>query len=163
MKLIKQLYNLSNTECILALDNSRNKRVLLIRSRDALASLARVMKMIKSRNKKYRLLARDYKKIEVRVLETSSDRLRYQYWVDQYRSMGYSFYREYKAIQYTPKIVPNEEYLLEVYLVSNGYSEVLVGVFDSLDKAQEFIARTYPEGVPIYEIIKDSSVGKSSK
>ena len=158
MKLIKHLHNLSSTECILALENTKNKRVLLIRSRDALASLARVIKLIKSRNKKYRLLRKDYRKIDIRVLETSSDRLRYQYWVDQYRSMGSSFYREYKAVQYTPKIIPNEEYLLEVYLVSKGQSVVLVGVFDSLDKAQEFINRSYPEGQPIYSIIKHESV-----
>lgn len=161
MKLIKNLYNLSNTPCILALENTKNKRVLLIRSNDALVSLGRVLKLTKSRNKKYRLLNRDYRKLEVVILETGNSRLRFQYWVDHYKSLGYSFYSEYKAIQYTPKIVSNDDYKLEVHLVSKSRSEVIVGVFNTLQEAEDFIATHYPKGKPIYNIIMQQS--ESSK
>jgi len=167
MKLIKELYSLSGVSCILGLVNSRNKRVYLVRSTDALTTAARVLRLAKSRNNSYKLLRKEYKQLDVVILETVTDansveaRLRYKYWYDYYKHLGYTFYKEYQPVEYTPKIYSNDEYLLEVRLVSKGRSEVLVGVFNTLDLANQFIAQYYPSGVPIYKIHSHDSVTAS--
>ena len=100
MRLVKQLYELSDRKGVLAILNERKKRVLLIRSSDSLVSLARVMKGIKSRNRRFRELRKDYRSFEIKLLDMDNSRLRFQYWVDHYTALGYSFYESYTSIRY---------------------------------------------------------------
>lgn len=152
MKLIKTLYQLSNQKGILALENSRNKRVLLVRSSDVLTTLSRILKECKSRNKKYRLLNKEFRQIEIKLVDTNNDRISYAKWLAQYQSQGYTFYSSYKAVQYSLKT--DIDYLghVIVKLVSRSYSEVIVGYFDSIEEADNFVSRNYPHKESITEI-----------
>jgi len=152
MKLIKKLYELSNSKGILALENSRNKRVLLVRSSDVLTTLSRILKECKSRNKKYRQLNKDYRQIEIKLVDTNNDRLAYAKHLAQYQSQGYTFYSSYKAVQYSIKT--DIDYLghVIVKLVSKAYYEVIIGYFDSIEEADNFVLRNYPNRESITEI-----------
>lgn len=152
--MIKSLYNLSNESGIIALDNTKNKRVLLIRSSDALGSLSRIIRSVKSRNKRWRLLKKDYKKVDIKLLSSDGTRLSYQYWVSHYEGLGYTFYSSYKAIQYKVKVdvIAEDKYMshmqeVAVKLVTRNGTEVLVGLFDTIEQANEFVRQVYPNEV----------------
>jgi len=97
----------------------------------------------------------DWDKLDFRVIEKIDDpvklRVRYQYWVSDYSNKGWVMYRDYKAIQYKVRIdIRNDEtkgynakYLLYVKLVSRGYKELIVGVFDNLEECNKFIELNY--------------------
>lgn len=152
MRLIKKLIELSNVKGIIALENSRNKRVLLIRSNDVLATLARILKEVKSRNKRYSLLHKDYRKIEIKVLSNDNSRLCFNQWSTYYSSLGYTFYHSYKAVQYSVKIEIDPMYQVVVKLVSRAKYEVVVGYFDTIDEADNFVSRNYPNRHNVLEI-----------
>jgi hypothetical protein len=145
MKLIKQLYKLSNTPCILALVNERDKRILLIRSSDSLVSLSRILKLIKSRNRRYVTLRKDIKRIEIRMLE-GNDRIDYTYWVNRYKELGYTFYLEYKAVEYRIQ-VEIEDYTVYVRVKSKRGYEKTLGVFQTMEEANVFVSTYYPSQV----------------
>jgi len=152
MRLIKTLMEISNTKGIIALENSRNKRVLLIRSSDVLTSLARILKEVKSRNKRYRLLYRDYRKIHIKVLSNDNSRLSFNHWTDYYTSLGYTFYHSYKAVQYSVKVDIDPTYQVVVKLVSKAKYEVVVGYFDTVSDADNFVSGNYPNRNNVSEI-----------
>lgn len=144
MKLIKRLFNLSKTQGILALENSRDKRVLLIRSSDVLTSLNRVIQLAKSRNKRWRLLYKDYRKLEIKLVDTSSTRMAFEYWADIYSKLGYTFYSSYKAVQYVICTDVDPDYRVVVKLRSKAKYEVILGLFDTIKDAESFINYAYP-------------------
>lgn len=152
MRLIKKLIELSNTKGIIALENSRNKRVLLIRSSDILVSLSRVLKEIKTRNKRYRLLYKDYRKIDIKVLTNDNSRLSFTQWTNYYSSLGYTFYHSYNAVKYSIKIDVDPMYQVVVKLVSKAKYEVIVGYFDTISDADNFVSRNYPDRNNVLEI-----------
>jgi hypothetical protein len=143
---------ISNTKGIIALENSRNKRVLLVRSNDVLTSLSRILKEVKSRNKRYRLLYKDYRKIDIKVLSNDNSRLSFNQWSAYYNSLGYTFYHTYKAVQYAVKIDIDPTYQVIVKLVSKAKYEVIVGYFNTISEADNFISRNYPDRNNVLEI-----------
>lgn len=144
MRLIKSLFNLSKTQGILALENARDKRVLLIRSSDVLASLNRVIGLAKSRNKRWRLLYKDYRKLEIKLVDTSNTRMAFEYWVEVYSKLGYTFYSSYKAVQYVICTDVDSDYRVVVKLRSKSKYEIILGLFDTIKDAEAFIDYAYP-------------------
>lgn len=144
MRLVKTLFNFSNTKGILALENVKDKRVLLVRTSDVLVSLARIIKSIKSRNKYYRAMLKDYRKLDIKLLDSDNSRMTFEYWNTHYKTEGYTFYRSYKAVQYSIKIEVDNEYDVLVKLRSKSNYEVILGVFDTIKDAESFVAYVYP-------------------
>jgi len=144
MRLIKTLFSLSKTQGILALENAKDKRVLLIRSSDVLTSLNRVVNATKSRNKRWRLLYKDYRKIEIKLLDDNNTRMAFEYWANVYSKLGYTFYSSYKAVQYSIHTEVDSDYRILVKLRSRAKYELILGVFDTIKDAESFIDYVYP-------------------
>lgn len=146
MKTIKVIHQLSSEKGILALINPRKRKVLLVRSTDALVSLSRIMKGIKSRNKRYRELRKDYRSLEIKLVDPDNSRLTFQYWVSKYLSEGYTLYSQYNAIKYRLRVdvTPQPDYLATVKLISSNGSEVVLGLFSTMGEANEFVKYSYP-------------------
>lgn len=121
-------------------------------SRNTLSALNRNIQEFKYRNN---LIKQDLGKLEFRIIETIDDvnnlRIRYQYWVDHYTKMGYKSYRCYTAVGYKLHIEVigdlihsyNRKFLFHVKLVSRGYHELIVGIFDNKEEMDSFISREY--------------------
>lgn len=152
MKLVKQIYKLSGESGLLVLENSRNKRVHIIRTTDALGSLSRVLRATKSRNKRWKLLRKDVKKLDIKLVSEDGSRMSYQRWVDHYEGLGYTLYSKYKAIEYKvkievlPQLPPQLGFDSVVKLVTRNKSEIEVGRFSTLQEAQTWVDGEYPGG-----------------
>lgn len=95
--------------------------------------------------------------LKLKILEFNDDnqsrRLHHAYWVSYYKEKGYSLYRQHPASAYKIKVVI-EDFIIYVKLVNGNYDETVVGVFEDMQEANEFISVSYKEGVisPVYAI-----------
>jgi len=143
----QELVNLP-TKCIYGLFNDLDKKVYIGHTSNLLRSIYSNINNLKYSNI-------DFNRLQFRIIEGIEDsdrlRIRYQYWVSDYSNKGWIMYRDYKAIQYKVRIdIRNDEtkgynakYLLYVKLVSRGYKELIVGVFDNLEECNKFIELNY--------------------
>lgn len=149
MNLFKELSQLPD-KCIYGLFNDQGKKVYIGFSNNTVRTIYSNISNLKYSNK-------DFNNLEFRVIETIEDsnrlKVRYQYWVSHYSNEGWSMYRDYKAIQYKVRIdvigdetkIRNGRHLLYVKLLSRGYRELVVGVFDGVAECNEFVALYYKE------------------
>lgn len=154
MHLLKELSSLPD-KCIYGLFNDRDKKVYIGYSSNTLRTLYSNITNLKYSNK-------DFDQLEFRIIEPIEDnnrlRVRYQFWVSDYSNKGWGMYRDYKAVEYKVRIdIKNDQrfvyggnYLLYVKLVSRGYKELIVGVFDSLEECNKFVSLHYSN---IHDII----------
>jgi len=140
--------------CIYGLINKADKKIYIGYSYDILSALSRNIKDFKYSNHPAKA---DFDKLEFIILETvkdrSSIRFRYAYWYESYKSMGYSFYRDYKGSKFRVKIDVGMDfrseggttYLVYVKLVNSRYKEFIVGVFSGIQGAKEFVRNKYQD------------------
>lgn len=143
----QELANLPS-KCIYGLFNDLDKKVYIGHTNNLLRSLYSNIESLKYSNI-------DFNKLDFRIIETIVDsarlRIRYQYWVSDYSNRGWTMYRNYKAISYRVKVevlndvtkVNGKKYYFYVKLVSRGYKELIVGVFDAIDECNEFVSLNY--------------------
>lgn len=146
MNILKELSNLPS-RCIYGLFNDVDKKVYIGYTNNTIASIYSNISNLKYSNK-------DFNNLEFRVIEiidtTHRLRIRYQFWSDYYSNIGWIMYRNYKAINYRIKIDVGEDFLkgrtnYYVYakLVSRGYKELIVGVFEDFEKCNMFVVDKY--------------------
>lgn len=124
---------------VYALINDSDRRVYVSYSVDVLLAIRRLLV-------DYAVLDADYKsgKLRIAILETASDKRTMQLYVEHYQikyeSLGYSFYKRNKFIQYKVQITIESDRLVYVFLVSRNYSKLIVGIFSKMDQARAFKA-----------------------
>ncbi len=156
MSLWQELSNIPN-KCIYGIFNDVDKKVYIGYSSNTIRTIYSNMSTLVYSN-----MSSDWDKLDFRIIEIIDDparlKIRYQYWVSDYSNKGWTMYRDYKAVEYKvsidikndPSLVSGSKYLLYVKLVSRGYKELIVGVFDDLDKCNEFVSLHYSN---IHDII----------
>lgn len=102
------------------------------------------------------------KELDYYVLESCSDEehpLRFNYWLDKYKQLGYIDCRNYKPISYafctTVRNFPHPQSSPKIFLElvsKNRQKRILLGVFDTRNSSKNFIAKNYSKG--IYKIIR---------
>lgn len=167
MKLMTRLENLSIAG-VFALYNDKDKKVYIGTSNCCLLAISQLLKNFKDKVVPIRELYQDRKKLEVSILETIDDKIqrdvRYNYWCDYYRNLGYSLYREHKGTTYTVRLtienIETEIYRVLVQLVNTRKDKIVVGVFSTVDEAQEFIKLNYEGKDYIVPVYSDNSLTK---
>lgn len=148
------LQNLLNipSKSIYCFINEADKIVHISFSRNTLLSIYRNIQMIKQG---HGLLSQHSDKLSFRIIETIVNdldlRIRYQYWVRYYQAQGYQLYRSYNAVGYKVILGVMSDALTSkqglyhfcVKLVSRGYRELIVGVFNFESDAKLFIETHY--------------------
>lgn len=119
--------------------NDVDRKVYLSYSND-------LSRSIRQKLTQYSEVSNDYRNGKIRLYyeESVNDRNTQKLLVEQlchtYESKGYSFYHRHNYIDYEVKIYVEKDMLVYVYLVSKNFSKLIVGIFDKMDKANEFKA-----------------------
>lgn len=147
MNLYRTLNDLSKPG-IWAIVNERDRVVYLSQSNNILSSMSRNIDMIHDKSHPCRKLLRDKSLLSFVLLEelhTETNRkLRLNYWINHYRNKGYTLYRRHNGeVSYTPKVFVTKDYKIHVTLVNKRNDKLIVGVFDKMDDATQFITTYY--------------------
>ena len=98
---------------------------------------------------RYKDIEADYDHLELEILECGLDietcREHHQYWVDNYTEAGWELYNARKQPEArTPKVVLlPEKGLVEVRLLNRRRDYKVVGVFNKVSDAEEFVEKCY--------------------
>lgn len=171
-ELFNTMYKLSNS-CVFGLVNHRTKMVYISYSKDVCTSLARLLRDIHSRNIVYKQMIKDAPKLEFVKLENiniydgmQEIHLKVDYHIGIYKQLGYSLYNYKHRFQklkvkiqvekdYRCKKPYNNDLLVYVKLVSALRKTTVVGVFNTMLEAEEFVSSTF-DGMdivkPVYSI-----------
>lgn len=153
MDLFQELIKLPS-QGIYGFFNSNDKRFYIGYSVNLPNALPQVIQRLESSNKVFN---NDKPRIQFRLIEPILNkdalRMRHAYWVKFYKGLGYLPYKEPKVCNYKLRIdVVNEtlgrgtgKYHFYVKLVSRGYRELVVGVFDNVLEMETFISDHYKE------------------
>lgn len=100
---------------------------------------------IKGNNLQFKLVEKlDYiniQEIQVRVA----------YWHDLYVKQGYKVKSRLSTVVYKPQVKIGDDNLVYTFLVSKGYRKLLIGKFNSIHTAREFVETHYPDN-QVYKI-----------
>ena len=146
-KLWLELVGLATKPGIYALENRKNKKVLVFRSRNPLLYLnTLISKHVAVKNKSD--VWSDKRKLKLIVLETDVlDHNSFYYWCQKYKSEGWGFYSQCRVPQLIlhTKVDFRIGYMVE--LRDRGYRSFTVGVFDTAEDAENWINEAYPGGI----------------
>lgn len=122
--------------------NKEDKRLYITWSIDLLRSVTRHIGMLCSGVHNYRNMQLDCNKLEFEFIETIEDdrsdiSLKYQYWVEYYKELGYTLYAENQVSKYKV-VIKIKKSLVYVTLKSTYYTNIVVGVFNNMPEAEEF-------------------------
>lgn len=172
MKLLDILSDLPKT-AVYGLINEKDKGIYLTHCRDFIVSLNRILESLKNGSTEYPELLQDYRNnlLDVVILNTECDKLRQleliEFYKDQYRNNGYKLYNNHIYIKYTVCIEVKDR-IVSVILKSGAKSKTVIGVFNTIWEAKEFI-NSLPSKIyfPIYAsntLTKDylAEIGKSN-
>lgn len=153
--------------CIYGLINTKDRKIYLGYTSNLPLALARIVKDIKYSNNK---LNKDAGKLELCILETITDkknlRLRYKFHQNDYSNKGWLLYkRDTKLPTYKLRIdiMANsdgewsKESLVGVKLITRGYKELTIGVFQRYEEAVEWSDAAYEDKENIVNIVYASN------
>lgn len=130
--------------------NEVDKKVYIFYSECLMDALVRNVRQIKSNGHKNKDLVSHKGKLSyftIEYTEPKNLKLRYIYWVEKYKSMGYSMYRNYTPIRLYAKAAYSKDLKsIEVRIYNKRYEWFVVGVFNTAKEADEWMAQTYPGG-----------------
>ena len=143
----RTLVNLS-TPGIWAFINERDRVVYLSQSNNILSSVSRNIDSLLDKSHFCRRMVKDRNNLTLVILEyieIETDRkLRLNYWIDHYRNKGYNLYRKHNGESvYQPKILITKDYQIHVVLVNKRNDKLVVGVFNKMDEANQFMTSHY--------------------
>lgn len=141
----KELYGLSDSPAICALENKKTKRVLLFASSNPLLYLSKLISSLITKRHTNQDLIRDRKRLKLTVLETGTDdKWSLNYWYNEYSRNGYTFYSSKKPLQLIVHLRIDYRYGAMVELRNKGGKAIVVGVFKTLDDAIYWTDMYYP-------------------
>ena len=140
---------------IIALINDSDKKVYLTQGSNIPVLLGKIISEIKQGIHTHQELCDDYKKLKAMVIETQIDithrYLHMSYWYDYFEASGYKLYTKknhlsYKVSKGLVNVSKNSSKLVvEVYLVNSRCEKTVVGVFETIQQADEFIETYYTQ------------------
>lgn len=143
---LKQLISYS-IPGIWGLINKKDKRIFISGSENILSAVSRNIEELLLKNHSCRNLLRDIPNLELIVLETNTPKnqrkAKQSFWMDHYLSQGYTLYRTKPPVSYRVTTAITQDYLIHVLLVNSRNDKIVVGVFDKMDHATQFITSHY--------------------
>lgn len=141
---------------IFALVNRNDKRIYLAQSCNALLAISHLCDKLNKGTYRYKELIEDYRnnKIELILISSSLDevsrKIQLRELQDRYRNQGYFLYNRFKSSRYRVGYTYNKKRrTIEINLVSNDNSKILVGVFNNMKEADDFVALYYSSEYPL--------------
>lgn len=148
--LINNLINLPEMG-IYGLLNKIDNKIYIGFSKNIVTALIRLINNIKYSNIKH-----DLNKLEFIIIETINKpeelRLRCQHWINDYSNKGFGLYNNKRKV-FNQKLricaissldgAGRPNYHLHVRIVSKGYRELTVGVFNDVSELNEFVDKNY--------------------
>lgn len=144
---------LLDTSCsgIWGLVNEADRKIYLSYSNNILSSISRNISDLKSRCHSCRDLNNDLSKLSIIIVErntpSSQLKLSLSNWMDNYRNNNYGLYREFIPVSYKLRKVVSKDYLVHVLLVNSRNDKIVVGIFDKMDLADQFINTHYKDNI----------------
>jgi hypothetical protein len=140
---------------LFALINDSDKKVDIRYGINLLRSITSLVEQIKSNSVVPLDIKNDINKIRLKILEVNVDprslKLRHKFYQDQYKTSGYSLYRNLPANKYEVQVVLDKVLELDMWnfylvlkLVSKS-STVVVGIFESYEELQDFVQTNYKD------------------
>lgn len=156
MNLYKEMYKLSSSPGIYALENTKDKRVLIFGSKNPLLYIAQLVSKVsvKSKNHKSQALIKDKKNLKLITLETGfkanssfDDVSKWSvlYWYNEYSRNGYTSYTKVKPLQLILHVRVHYQYGAMVELRNKAGKAIVVGVFSMMSDAMSWIDTYYPD------------------
>lgn len=145
--------------CIGALENPKTKTVYIFHTENLSLYLAQIFTKLKSKKHGDDLMVKDYKKLKLVILETclgdvgDSQKWDLLYWWQKYKSDGWTFYGDGSAPVGTKPILTLTTSGVLVQLRNKAYNRFTVGVFSTMDEAEEWVGIFYNEDnqvVPVW-------------
>lgn len=126
---------------LFGLINDIDKRVYVSYSTNIICSVSQIIESNK-------LLKDDVNKLRIITFDcpTYNKNIQKQYvmyYINEYRNKGYTLYHKFNHIRYKVDIEIVKELAYVKLISSNNKNNVVVGVFDDIDKAKEFLSEFY--------------------
>lgn len=142
----KDLYELATVPCICALENTKNKKVLLFASDNPLLYVSNLINRLTTKKHGNQELYKSRKKLKLRILETGvSDKWSVLFWYNDYSRNGWSFFSSYKPVSLNVHIKIDYRYGVLVELCNKGGKGFVVGVFNTMSEAEAWIDYSFPD------------------
>mgnify|MGYP001563710992 CR=1 FL=1 len=139
--------------------DTKGKKVDLICTKDVAASITNTIGRI--RNGEYHVKEKNLKTIEPVILETCDDELEaklgYEYWLDYYEALGYNVRWGNKRVKSRHHLEVRIEHIMGGYRPivrlynARGNMSYTLGIFDSINEANEFVYTINTQSEPIGE------------
>lgn len=119
-------------------------------SKNVLKAFAEHIERIKKGSHDY--IKCDAQNIETKLLEVESNslnrKLKYNTWCEYYRNKGFTLVRDYTPIKFKviTRIKHSNSCKVVVELVATRNDKIVVGVFNKVSYAEEFVNKYYPNG-----------------
>jgi hypothetical protein len=125
------------------------------------------MKQVDQRKFRVPLVTQDINKIEFVFLEKLKDNLEQKLaikkWVDYYIANGYAEYSSHLQanahIRYTIERI-NRKAFVHVYVVTKRNNRKLVGLFDTMEEAKDWVSKTYPDRNNVTKVVVRRDIGE---
>lgn len=144
---LRNLIELSGSG-IWAFVNDKDKRIFITHSNNILSSVSRNISQIQDKSHSCRKLLRDLPNLELVVLEkdlNSLDRkVKVGKWMDHYKAKGWTLYKDTHPVYYSIRTSVSKDYKVHVLLVNKRNDKIVVGIFPTIDLANEFVSINYP-------------------
>lgn len=136
---------------VFALINNLDRKIDIRHSTNCLDSIARHLTQITKNTHPCKALIQDREKITFRILDVIEDpqlrMLCHTYWSNRYKDEAYSFYRYRPALTLRARICV-EEYQVRVKLQNANHKAFVVGCFDAITDAENFVSLYYSSKAP---------------
>lgn len=138
--------------------NHRRRKIDVRHSINCLESISKQLSRIQDGTHEIKELIEDQNDLMIEILEKTSEYrerlLRHTFWLDFYKECKYEFYYLRSGLRYKVRI-DVENYEVRVKLQNQNHDSIIVGYFQSMDEAHEFVEKHYE--TPIYKIIYASN------
>jgi len=149
-----------NVPGIYAIINESDRKVDVRHSTNCIQAIIRHLTQIWDDTHPVRELAMDKEKLFFVLLEDVKDPtqrlLAHTRFTDYFEDRGYTFYRHRPALRYYTRIRPVRisrlRLQVRVYLITGNHDETVVGCFDSMPEAKEFVKEYYSNGSIYFSI-----------
>lgn len=159
MNLLQTLTDI-NKPGIWAFVNDIDRMVYLSYSNNILTSVSRNVRELTDKSHSSKSLVKDKSKLQIQIIEFNCDKAKLTYWLDYYKTKGYSLYRNNNGeVVYKTRIAITTDFFVHVQLVNKRNDKIVVGVFSNMEEAKSFTQTYYSN--KIHKIVySDNSLTK---
>jgi hypothetical protein len=149
---------------IFALINETDKKVYISHTTRLPTRLGEMVDKMTLGTWKFPAMTQDKHKLELKILEQSNTESRYfvQYFVSEYRNMGYTIYNETEnlpkgytfQIQYSfDTIAFRMDELVSVIAINSQYEKIVLGKFQHPQEAEDFLENVVKKNNPAGSLV----------